>query len=70
MEGNDHRHIAKYSEEHDLKCLDLLPVLVAAHAESYTPVYYPMDRHFTVSGNEVAAGAIFEWLEERVGIFR
>ncbi len=69
-DGNKpNRLIAKYCKEHDLKCLDLLPVLVAAHAESHTPLYYPMDRHFTVTGNEVAAGAIFEWLEERFGIF-
>ncbi len=56
------RLISEYCAEIGIRCLDLLPVMAAAHERELGPLYYPIDRHFTPTGYSLAADAIFDFL--------
>jgi len=49
-----------FCKEQKLTCFDLLPEL-QAHADEQ--LYYPNDQHLNVAGNQVAAGAIGDFLK-------
>jgi hypothetical protein len=56
------RLILEYCREIGIECLDLLPVLTAAHRAGQGPIYFPVDRHLTPAGTRITADAIVEFL--------
>lgn len=57
--------IREFCEREGLDCLDLTPVLRGEFARTRRPLYFSVDRHLTERGNEVAAAAVFGFLEYR-----
>jgi hypothetical protein len=55
------RRILDWCQREAIPCLDLLPALTAAARES-GPLYYPIDRHFTPRGYDLAAARIVDFL--------
>jgi hypothetical protein len=58
------RLILDYCARRGITCLDLLPVLEAAHQEVGQPLYFSIDRHMNERGNQIAARAIGAFLLE------
>jgi hypothetical protein len=58
------RRLAEFLRREGVLTLDLQPLLIAYIAQSAAQLYLPIDRHWTVEGNRVAAELIFAWLTE------
>jgi hypothetical protein len=56
-----HQRILAWCKARGIRCLDLLPALVAADREG-GPLYYPIDRHFNPRGYAFAADRIVDFL--------
>jgi hypothetical protein len=62
------RDIGAYCAAHGIPCLDLLPELTRVHGSAQDPLFFPVDRHLTVHGNQAAADAVYAFLVEQ-GVF-
>ncbi len=60
----DHR-ILDFCRVHSLSCLDLLPILQHTYDQNHQPLFFPVDRHMNPRGNEIAAAAIWEYLQRK-----
>ncbi|GAB6041437.1 alginate O-acetyltransferase AlgX-related protein [Endothiovibrio diazotrophicus] len=59
------RLIRAHCARHRLRCLDLTPALREIWRRDGKPLYYPVDRHFTPRGNDLAARHILDALSAR-----
>ena len=55
--------LLEFAAVHDLKMLDLLPILREAETEEM-PLYYAFEQHWTAEGNRVVAKAIADFVVE------
>lgn len=56
------RRLADFLTIQDIPHLDLQPAMIDYIAQTGAPLYLPIDRHWTVEGNRLAAEFIFTWL--------
>jgi hypothetical protein len=54
-----------FLESQNIPALDLQQPMVDYTAQTGTPLYLPIDRHWTVAGNRLAAEVILGWLVEQ-----
>jgi len=57
------RRLANYLQRQDIPAKDLQQPMVDYMAQTGAQLYLPIDRHWTVEGNRLAAALILEWLQ-------
>ncbi len=54
--------LAQALSQEQIPFLDLQPLFIQHGEQSGEALYFPIDKHWTVAGNRLAAEAIFDWL--------
>jgi len=56
------QRLLTFLQQHNIPTLDLQPPMIDYTKKTGAPLYLPIDRHWTVEGNRVAAELMYNWL--------